>query len=65
MYKYILEQAGDINWMAVFALLTFVFIFSTSLILVFKHNKQYTDHMAHLPLEDGLVEPQNTANYDK
>lgn len=52
MYKYILEQAGNINWMALFALLTFCFVFGTSLWLVFRQDKEYTNHMAQLPLED-------------
>lgn len=58
MYKYILEQAGNINWMALFALLTFVFIFTTSLVLVFRHNKQYIDHMSGLPLDDDSLTPE-------
>jgi hypothetical protein len=55
MYKYILEQAGNINWMALFALLTFCFIFGTSIILVLRRNKAHIDHMSSLPLEDTTV----------
>lgn len=58
MYKYILEQAGNINWMALFALLTFCFIFGTSMLLVLQRNKQYIDHMANLPLEDNTLTPE-------
>jgi len=52
MYKYILESAGDINWMALFALLTFFFMFVISAILVFSKNRSYIDKMANLPLEN-------------
>ncbi|MEM6316058.1 MAG: hypothetical protein AAF960_00220 [Bacteroidota bacterium] len=51
MYKYILEGAGDINWMALFALVTFFWIFSVSAITIFLRKKTFIDHMAHLPLE--------------
>ena len=52
MAKYILEQAGNINWMAIFALLTFVFIFTTSVIAVFVRKKSYISYMSNLPLEE-------------
>ena len=52
MYKYILETAGNINWMAVFALLTFFFVFSMSIYLVFVKDKGKLNHMAHLPLSE-------------
>lgn len=50
MYKYILETAGNINWMALFALLTFISIFSISAYLVFRKDKEALDHMSNLPL---------------
>jgi len=52
MYKYIIEQAGSINWMAIFALLTFMFVFTTSIILAFFKTKESMDRMANLPLDD-------------
>lgn len=52
MYKYILQTAGEINWMALFALITFVFVFVVSLIAVFGSSKSYIHKMSHLPLED-------------
>lgn len=52
MYKYILESAGNINWMAVFALLTFFFVFSMSIYLAFVKDKGKLNHMAHLPLSE-------------
>ncbi len=52
MYKYILDVAGGINWMALFALMTFLFVFVTSIILVFRKNNDHINHMASLPLEE-------------
>ena len=52
MYKYILEGAGNINWMAIFALFTFLFIFILSIVVVFSSNKSYIHKMAHMPLDD-------------
>ena len=51
MYKYILESAGNINWMALFALLTFVMVFMISVVMVFRRDKKALDHVAHLPLD--------------
>lgn len=52
MYKYILEAAGDINWMALFALLTFLFVFVTAALLVFRKSSEQLKHIASLPLEE-------------
>lgn len=57
MYKYILEQAGQINWMALFALLTFCFVFGISILLVLRRDKSHIQHMAQLPLEDDYPNP--------
>ncbi len=51
MFKYLLE-GNNINWMAIFALVTFFVIFLVSTIVVLGRNKAYTDKMANLPLED-------------
>lgn len=51
MFKYILE-GNNINWMAIFALVTFVAVFLISALVVLGRNKTFTDKMAHLPLED-------------
>ncbi|MEM1219491.1 MAG: hypothetical protein AAGH79_11280 [Bacteroidota bacterium] len=53
MYKYILEGAGNINWMALFALITFFTVFSLVLFMMFRQDKSFTQRMASLPLEDG------------
>ena len=52
MYKYILETAGNINWMALFALCTFFFVFSMSVYLAFVKDKKSLDEVASLPLAD-------------
>jgi hypothetical protein len=52
MYKYILEGAGNINWMAIFALLTFFSMFVITAWVVLLKDKTYTEKMAHLPLEE-------------
>ena len=55
MYKHILENAGDINWMALFALITFFTLFIIGIVTVFGKNKAYIDKMSNLPLEDDNV----------
>lgn len=52
MYKYILEGAGNINWMAVFALVTFVFIFSLATLLIFTKSKGEIQRQARMPLDE-------------
>jgi len=61
MYKYILETAGNINWMALFALLTFFFVFSMSAYLAFIKSNEELNQVAHLPLvdDDPINNPQN------
>ncbi len=52
MYKYILETAEHINWMALFALLTFFIVFSISIYMAFIRNKEELSEVANLPLVD-------------
>jgi len=52
MYKYILEGAGNINWMAIFALITFFTLFVIMLFAILRRDKDFIDRMAHMPLED-------------
>jgi hypothetical protein len=52
MYKYILQGAGDINWMGLFALLTFFSIFVISAIAIFGSSKKYVEEMSNMPLID-------------
>jgi predicted permease len=53
MYKYILDSASNgINWMAIFALVTFVVIFCIGTWLVLRKDQSHIDKMAALPLDD-------------
>ena len=52
MFKQLLAtSSGEINWMALFALVTFFIIFSIVLFQVIFQRKKYTDYMANLPLD--------------
>lgn len=61
MYKYILESAGNINWMALFALLTFFIVFSMSIYLAFMKSSKELREVANLPLaeDDPINNVQN------
>lgn len=52
MYKHILETAGNINWMALFALLTFCFVFGMSIYLALVKDPKELNHIAELPLDE-------------
>ncbi|MDG2449444.1 MAG: hypothetical protein P8M34_07390 [Saprospiraceae bacterium] len=52
MYKYILEAAGNINWMAVMSLITFMSVFLISALLILKKDKRHISHMSQMPLEN-------------
>ncbi len=53
MFKYILERAGDINWMGISALITFFAIFVISAIAILRRKPEYIHKMSRMPLEDG------------
>lgn len=53
MAKYIIESAGNVNWMAMFALITFMFVFLTGIYLVLMDNKAFINKMKNLPLDSG------------
>ncbi len=55
MYKYILESASNINWMALFALITFFTVFSISIYLAFIKDKSELEEIASLPLTDDEI----------
>ncbi len=65
MYKYILEGAGNINWMAIFALLTFFFLFSISAIVIFTKRRAWVDHMSHLPLDEQPTNSEKPLQHEK
>ncbi|MBR9919620.1 MAG: hypothetical protein GYB31_02200 [Bacteroidetes bacterium] len=52
MYKHILASAGDINWMAIFALLTFFLMFVITIFVIFGKSRSYIDRMANMPLDE-------------
>jgi hypothetical protein len=62
MYKYILESAGNINWMALFSLLTFLSVFILAVILVFRRSDEHIRHMASLPLDDTKRQEEKEKN---
>lgn len=55
MFKHILA-GSDINWMAIFALITFFALFAIALLLIFASDKKYFKRMANLPLDEEAQE---------
>lgn len=51
MYKYILESSQDINWMALFALITFFAVFGISAWLAIRKDKDEIERISSLPLD--------------
>ena len=58
MFKYILAESGNINWMALFALLTFFIMFVLTIWVVFKKSPEHIREMEQLPLSDSFT-PKN------
>ena len=52
MFKYILQTAGDINWLAVVALVMFFAIFLFSTVWIMTRNKDYVEKVSRLPLDE-------------
>ena len=66
MYKHILANAGEINWMAIFALLTFFLLFVISAVTIFFRSKTFVDKMSNLPLEDSSsIKTETTNGHEK
>jgi len=65
MYKYLLESAGNINWMAIFALITFFTIFTISAVTAFRKNPEFIKKMSHLPLEDNIPQTPENSDHEK
>lgn len=63
MFKYILEGAGNINWMAIFALVTFFVLFIIGTVTVLRRDNSFIDKMAHLPLDDQASFTNETDGY--
>ncbi len=64
MFKYLLQNSGqDINWMALFALITFVVMFLIGTLTILSRNKGYIEKMSNMPLEDN--QPINSETVDQ
>ncbi|MFZ1703369.1 MAG: hypothetical protein WAT79_03430 [Saprospiraceae bacterium] len=63
MGKYIIESAGNFNWMALFALITFMIVFLVGVYLVFMDNKNFIKKMENLPLDPNDEYPQPTSKF--
>ncbi len=60
MFRYLIQsQTHDLNWMAIFALVTFFTIFLVAIWLVLVRDRAFYDHMASLPLDDSKPEKAN------
>ena len=52
MFKYILQGAGDINWMAILALVVFFVVFVVGSAWILTRKKDYVEKVSRLPLDD-------------
>ena len=52
MFKYIIEKAGDLDWLALGPFLLFFFFFIAVTIYALKKRSGYIEKMSNLPLED-------------
>jgi len=60
MFKYILENAGDMSTMALIPLVLFFMLFVGISALAMMKNKKYIERMSHLPFEDSISENAET-----
>lgn len=52
MYKYILESASQIDWMAIIPLIIFFSFFTMTIIVTMKKKEGFINHMKNLPFEN-------------
>lgn len=52
MFKYILQNAGNINWLAIFSLVLFFAVFLFGTVWIMSRKKDYVDKVSRLPLDD-------------
>ncbi len=52
MFKYILQSAGDINWLALIALVLFFAVFLLSTVWIMTRKKDYVEKVSRLPLDE-------------
>ncbi|MCP3931336.1 MAG: cbb3-type cytochrome c oxidase subunit 3 [Bacteroidetes bacterium] len=64
MGKYILESAGNMNWMAIVALVICFSIFVGSSIYILTKNKKYIDKMSQLPFDDDTNYPLTNESHE-
>ncbi len=66
MYKYLLETAGNIHWMAWFARLTFVCRFLMGSVTILRSKPEYIERMANRPLEENHpLTTETSANHEE
>jgi hypothetical protein len=63
MCNSIREGAGNINWMAIASLLTFMAVFLVSAMMAFRSKPAFIDKMANMPLDDSI--PSFNAENDR
>jgi cbb3-type cytochrome oxidase subunit 3 len=56
MFKYLLQSAGNIEWMAIMPLLLFIVLFLAVVGIALTRSKGEISHMANLPLENDTAE---------
>lgn len=52
MFKYILQGAGDINWLAIVALVTFFTVFVGGSAWILTRKKDFVEKISRLPLDE-------------
>lgn len=52
MYKYLLAESGYINWMAIFALITFFAVFIITIWVTFKKSPDFIKKMEMMPFSE-------------
>lgn len=63
MAKYLLA-VNDINWLAILALLTFFFVFTVALVLVFFRKPGDFQEVSEQPLVDSYAEDDKSEQHD-
>ncbi len=59
MYKYILESAENIDWMAIGPLVFFFLFFVGISYMTIRSKKEFIDKMENLPFDDSTIETNN------
>jgi cbb3-type cytochrome oxidase subunit 3 len=56
MFKYIIENAGNFDWIAIATTIVFFMVFIANTIWILTKNKGYIDKMANMPLDENLTQ---------